>query len=113
MPAITNPILTLRIKLPRRMHLRCVVWDNVATLRANTPEVSKKDYAAVFIPTFDGSCIGTIHLALTDLKNGRRAHEISHALDEWESRLTSEPRAQATERVTNELDVALRDAGLI
>lgn len=113
MPQVTNPLLTFRVRLPRRMHLRCVVWANVAELRANTPEVPTKDYVALFVPLAEGSCIGTMHLAQTDLRNGTRAHEICHAMDEFVHRIVSELRAATVEAITNEVDSALRKAELI
>lgn len=112
MPAVCNPVVTIVVKLPRRMHLRCVVWPDMASLRANTPEMARKDYSALFLQA-EPPCVGTIHLAQTEIRNGTRAHEISHAMDHFVYLLMSELRADTTERVTNEIDRSLRKAGLI
>ena len=112
--AVTNPRVTFSVKLPRRKYARCVVWDNIPDLRANTNEAGpEKDYRALFIPIFGGTCIGTLHLSMTDLKNGTRAHEISHALDHYMQELFGELRAQITEQLTDDVDAVLRREGLL
>jgi hypothetical protein len=109
---VSTPVLVVRLKLPKRYSVRVCVWDSLKELQANTPEESDKDYAAIFLPAHDKSrCIGTIHLSADDIRNGTRAHEISHAIDEYVGRLINEQRAQAVETLTNDLDAALLGLG--
>lgn len=119
MPQVTNPLLTFRVNLPKRKHVRVVVWPDIPALRANTPESQMDDYGALFLPInaeaamAKGACLGTLHYAQTDLKNGTRAHEISHAVDHFIATLVDELRAQTTETMTNDIDAALSRAGLL
>lgn|SRR5574340_791078 len=113
MTDITTPVLSFRVRLPRRNYVLVVVWPDVPSLRINTPDEPKKDYAALWAPSVEGACVGTLHLAATDLSVGTRAHEAQHALDEITARWWREDRAELAETLAREIDKTLKGKGLI
>lgn len=106
MAEITDPIVTFQIKLKRRYYLRVMVWATREDMHANTPDDARKDFDAIFSPG-SGRCIGTIHLGAHDVSSSTRAHEVMHAIDEYDHRAYSETRGHLTEHVMAEITKTL------
>lgn len=112
MAEITNPLLNLRIRLPYHLYVRVVVWPDVASLRANTPQ-REQDQMAIFEPLMDSPCVGTLSFSAKFLGVGTRAHEIEHFIEHFAYRAWDEKRATVVNEVATEIDDALRHSGLI
>lgn len=104
---VTTPVLLVRLKLPKRYYVRVSVWESRKDMFANVPEETERDYAAIFVESSAGRCIGTVHLSVEDIGKGTRAHEIRHAVDYYLYRAFTEHAAEVTESVTNDLEAAL------
>lgn len=109
------PLLTAKIDLPYHLWLRVTVWPDIPTLRENAPlDDGTNNHGAVFVAEFPPTkCIGTLNLAATYLSTDTRIHEHSHMIDHFAYRAWDEKKARTSGKVASEIEVALKQAGLL